>query len=102
MFEASSLPAVVLKVQVLIVTRGCVFFSLQRQRDAANFKAKPAAILTKEPFVPKHCDKSMVGTDDVILHSDRRAAERQVPYSPEFKSSPSISHSVRISSFDKK
>jgi len=50
---------------------------LQRQREAANFRAKPAAILEREPFKPKPCEKSLLVSDDFQLHSDRRAAERQ-------------------------
>jgi len=50
---------------------------LKRQRDAANFRAKPAAILEREPFRPKPCEKSLLVSDEVQLHSDRRAAERQ-------------------------
>jgi len=50
---------------------------LKRQREAANFRAKPAAILEREPFRPKHSDKSLACPDDFQLHSDRRAAERQ-------------------------
>lgn len=49
---------------------------LKRQRDAANFRAKPAAILEREPFQPKLVP-TVLETDDFQLHSDRRAAERQ-------------------------
>ena len=49
---------------------------LQRQREAANFKAKPAAILEKEPFRPRPSEKPLAVPEEVELHSDRRAVER--------------------------
>jgi hypothetical protein len=50
---------------------------LRRQREAALFKARPAAVLEQEPFVPKKSDKPLCEIDNVELHSDRRAMDRE-------------------------
>jgi len=50
---------------------------LKKQREAANFRAKPAAILEREPFRPKPSEKLPTALDEEFqLNSDRRAAER--------------------------
>ena len=50
---------------------------MKKQREAANFRAKPAAILEREPFRPKPSEKLPTALDEEFqLNSDRRAAER--------------------------
>ena len=51
---------------------------LRRQREGALFKARPAAVLERAPFVPLPSDKPLCEIDNVQLHSDRRAEEREV------------------------
>ena len=41
------------------------------------FKARPASVLDKEPFVPLPSDKPLSEIDNFQLNSDRRAEERE-------------------------
>ena len=50
---------------------------LRKQREAAEFRAREAEILRKDPFIPKPSEKPLSEIDNFELHSDRRAAERE-------------------------
>ena len=50
---------------------------LRRQREAANFRAAPASVLEKEPFLPAKSEKPLAEVSNFELHSDRRARERE-------------------------
>ncbi|XP_022257918.1 targeting protein for Xklp2 homolog [Limulus polyphemus] len=49
----------------------------ERQREAAVFKARPAAVLYKEPFIPAKAQKSLTEFEDLNLHTEQRATERE-------------------------
>ncbi|XP_076372486.1 targeting protein for Xklp2 homolog [Tachypleus tridentatus] len=49
----------------------------QSQREATVFKARPAAVLYKEPFVPVKVHKSLTEFEDLNLHTEQRATERE-------------------------
>ena len=51
--------------------------ALKRQQEAAQFKARPADVLRKEPFQPKPSEKPLSEISNFELHSDRRAEERE-------------------------
>lgn len=52
----------------------------QEERKATQFKAKPAKILTKEPFKPilEHSHSTLTNVHEFSLNTSKRAAERQV------------------------
>uniref|UniRef100_A0A3B3TCN0 TPX2 microtubule nucleation factor n=1 Tax=Paramormyrops kingsleyae TaxID=1676925 RepID=A0A3B3TCN0_9TELE len=50
---------------------------LKQQADAANFKARPSAVVHKEPFVPKKENRPAFVSDVFQLSTERRAKERQ-------------------------
>ena len=50
---------------------------LEEQKRAAEFKATEATVLEKAPFVPKPSDKPLSEISNIVLHSDRRAEERE-------------------------
>ena len=50
---------------------------LRQQRQEALFKARPASVLEKAPFVPLPSDKPLSEIDNFQLNSDRRAEERE-------------------------
>ncbi|XP_067007799.2 targeting protein for Xklp2 [Anabrus simplex] len=45
--------------------------------NSGNFKARPAVVLRKEPFVPKKPERPALSTEEVILHTEKRAEERK-------------------------
>lgn len=49
----------------------------QREKEAANFKAKPSKVLYQEPFVPNTTVKTVCEPLDIELHSERRAKDRE-------------------------
>jgi len=50
---------------------------LEEQKRAAEFKASEPKVLDKAPFVPKPSDKPLSEISNFVLHSDRRAEERE-------------------------
>merc|ERR1711936_701477 len=50
---------------------------LEEQKRAAEFKATEPKVLDKAPFVPKPSDKPLSEISNIVLHSDRRAEERE-------------------------
>ncbi|XP_048879686.1 targeting protein for Xklp2 isoform X2 [Brienomyrus brachyistius] len=50
---------------------------LKQQAEAANFKARPNAVVHKEPFVPKKENRPALVSDVFQLSTERRAKERQ-------------------------
>ena len=50
---------------------------MQQQREAAQFKARPATVLEHAPFIPLPSDKPLSEVSNFELHSDRRALERE-------------------------
>ena len=50
---------------------------LRQQREAAQFKANPAKVLEKQPFIPEKADKPLTELSNFELHSDKRARERE-------------------------
>jgi len=50
---------------------------LEEQKRAAEFKATEPKVLEKLPFVPKPSDKPLSEISNIVLHSDRRAEERE-------------------------
>ena len=52
-------------------------FPNQSLIDPTLFKARPASVLERAPFVPQRSDKPLSEIDDFQLNSDRRAEERE-------------------------
>ncbi|XP_076321376.1 targeting protein for Xklp2-like [Tachypleus tridentatus] len=50
---------------------------LKRQREAVIFKARPAGVLHKEPFVPVKAEKAPFECEEINLHTEQRAEERE-------------------------
>eukprot|EP00090_Calanus_glacialis_P044282 TRINITY_DN7885_c0_g1_i1.p1 TRINITY_DN7885_c0_g1~~TRINITY_DN7885_c0_g1_i1.p1 ORF type:complete len:750 (-),score=309.01 TRINITY_DN7885_c0_g1_i1:165-2360(-) len=50
---------------------------LEEQKKAAQFKATDSKVLDKAPFMPKPSDKPLSEISNFVLHSDRRAEERE-------------------------
>jgi len=50
---------------------------LEEQKRAAEFKASEPKVLEKAPFIPKPSDKPLSEISNIVLHSDRRAEERE-------------------------
>merc|ERR1712059_232953 len=50
---------------------------LEEQKAAALFKATDAKVLGAAPFVTKVSDKPLTEVSNIVLHSDRRAEERE-------------------------
>jgi len=50
---------------------------LEEQRKAATFRATEAKVLEKVPFAPKPSEKPLSEISNFVLHSDRRAEERE-------------------------
>ena len=50
---------------------------LEEQRRAAIFKASDPKVLTKAPFEPKPSEKPLSEVGNFMLHSERRARERE-------------------------
>lgn len=42
-----------------------------------QFKARPATVLQKEPFVPKKSARPLVEMTDILLNTERRAEDRE-------------------------
>jgi hypothetical protein len=50
----------------------------RRQREAAQFHARPASVLERPPFVPQpSAHTHLIEVTNVELHSERRARERE-------------------------
>ncbi|XP_022240960.1 targeting protein for Xklp2-like [Limulus polyphemus] len=50
---------------------------LKRQRELAMFKARPAEVLHREPFVPVKAEKAPIECEEINLHTEQRAEERE-------------------------
>ncbi|XP_064640466.1 targeting protein for Xklp2-A-like [Lineus longissimus] len=51
---------------------------LKQQRAQAVFKARPATVTKKEPFVPRRSNRTLTEVSEFDLNTERRAVERQV------------------------
>lgn len=49
----------------------------KKLNEAAKFKAHPAKVLGKQPFIPMKSDRPLVELSNYELHSERRAKERK-------------------------
>ena len=48
----------------------------QRMKEDTEFRANPAFVLQKEPFVPQKVPRPLLTVDNVVLHSDIRSEQR--------------------------
>ncbi|ELT91121.1 hypothetical protein CAPTEDRAFT_156379 [Capitella teleta] len=49
---------------------------LRQKRALAKFKARPASVLEKAPFIPEHSNKPLTDVTEVTLNTEKRAEER--------------------------
>ena len=45
-------------------------------KEDAEFRANPATVLHKEPFVPHKVDRPLLMVDNIVLHSEVRSEQR--------------------------
>lgn len=76
-FHANPLPKYMKKMpKYLDVSQSTCKSSDSEEVSKPIFKAQPASVLYKQPFVPKKSEQSSIAPNNIVLHTEQRAKQR--------------------------